>query len=341
MRDISNLLYFYYYSKLGEISGKLYSAHCKKLEENPQLYKPFTLSEGALIRLASYACDGLSEPDVMERVNLDGDIVEAIKSKVASMVDFLIKVYNNMIDMRIHPDRNNSLVFATELLLYRIKETSSTVRYLCQKLIRYSNVIMRDDFIYVCLAVHNLDFFSYNIQECANDINSALLASCRSTNTMNIPVTKESKISSCRILEGMDSDKNRYLCDLKNKVVSDLVPLHESSIAELGRRYEYDMSLLFQSVMISIQDYGQSFSKGSRLVILSSGKISFINDFTNDSILYNRSIDYLAVGGLPIYRISSNMVLDDREAQDKITILSSSDDEELITPVRAVVSKGK
>ena len=346
MRDISNLLYFYCYSKLGEISGKLYIMHCEKLEENPQLYKPLTLDEGALIRLASYACDVLSDPDVMGRMNLDRDVVKAIKSKVSCVIDALIDVYNNMIDMRIHPGRNNSLVFMTELLLYKIKNTSSTIRCLCQKLIKYSNVIMRDDFLYICLAVNNLDFFTYNIQECVNNINCALLESCKSINTINIPATTESKTSSSRILADLDFDRDRYLCSLKDRVMSDLVPLYENSLAELGCRYGYNMSFLFQSVMVSIQDYDRPFSKGSRLVVFNSGKISFINDFTNGFILYHRSISRLGKNGLIVYNTSSNIGLEtlssrNQKAQeeDSVTILSSSDDEELITPIKPVVSK--
>ncbi|AHX05888.1 hypothetical protein [Ehrlichia chaffeensis] len=340
MRNISNLLYFSCYSKLGEISGRLYSMHCARLDEKPELYRPFTLNAGALLRLASYACDALSDQAVVERVNLDRDVVEIIKFDVLNIITSLIKVYNSVIDMRIHPEQTNDLVFSAKLLLHEVKNTLNRMRCLCQKLIKYSNVIARDDFLHMSLAVHNLDFFSYNIQEYVDDIKSAISEPCRSMSMASVPATERAKISSenFNILEPLDFNKNRYLCDLKDKAISELVPVYDESLTDLGLRYGYDISLLFKSVMISTQEYRQPFSKGSRLVILSCGRVACINDLKDGFILYNKFIVSLAEGGV-VYSTSSNIGLRelsgcDQEAQGRVyspdSVLSSSD-EELIT----------
>ena len=61
------------------------------------MYSPFSYQEGALIKLASCACDILNQPEMVRDVNVESDVVEDISINISRITTAYCKMLNKMI----------------------------------------------------------------------------------------------------------------------------------------------------------------------------------------------------------------------------------------------------
>ncbi|AAZ68788.1 hypothetical protein [Ehrlichia canis] len=285
MKSISTLLYSYLCSELSKMTEELYNTDRVKLSENPELCKPLTPDEKALVRLANYSGNLLVDPMMIEYMNLDDKIVKDIRSKILWITESLSTIHNNIVYIYSTDDVNQKfdIMLSSELLFDEINAEAEDIRYLCGELIKYSNVIIKEDFFHICFAIHNINFFTHNVQEHVKNMRRIMFMrnKVRDVDDISVPIERR-----------VNFDDDTYLCGLKDKDKSGLMILYKDFHDYFEREYGYNMLILFESVIRCDTPNEKVFPQGSQIVVLNSREVAYIrciNNIVNFIALYDKS----------------------------------------------------
>ncbi|QGR03703.1 hypothetical protein EDL79_04020 [Ehrlichia ruminantium] len=193
--NVSELVYNFVLPQLNLATEHLYNAHCITLENLREFYAPFFYREGALIKLASYACDVLNQYEIVRDVNVNPSTVEDLQINISRIntayCTMLYNVASHSCSMREDLpqyirfsvdkeeisyteilsrikhgffSRKEDLLPCMELYLLQIRKLLYRIRQDCATIIKYGNFLSHG-FLQVMLAVHNINFFADKMEQ--------------------------------------------------------------------------------------------------------------------------------------------------------------------------------
>ncbi|CAH58452.1 hypothetical protein FDZ58_04050 [Ehrlichia ruminantium] len=314
VHNVSEFLYAFFLRQLNLATLRLYDTHCISIEGVQEVYAPFSCKEGALIKLASCACDILNQPEMVGDVNVRSNLVEDISVNISRITTTYCKMLDkmmhhpfsrreilpryiglfvemeskyseilSMVKNRCFFDGMEGLPRYVESSLFRIKKLFDRIRKDCATLIRYSNFFSQG-FTQLILAVHNINFF---VDEMEKLLLEDIISKCEDPKMLELArvghrcgVIGDQNLKDYFSIREPGFCESDYAISFKEIALSSIAKLYKASFDKIKETCGVTLQDMVNCVMQYDRlhnNQGKSFPNGVELLVSSNGQIKLLN----------------------------------------------------------------